>query len=289
MITFGLLGISICAVWIQPIKIRNNLSAHPWFLLFISACASGYFEGYLKPIAIAALSLFAYCAYLATALGATRLQKNIFSAISIVLALALALHRIPGFNNPIILDNVKLSVDAISFTQYANFDKGAVGLILLAFFCHRTNTIAGLWKTIKQSVPIIAITSITAVALAMSLGHIRPDLKTSWLIPVFLATNIFFTVIAEEAFFRGVLQERMTTYFQKLQFGGQITIFLSALLFGLAHIAGGTINFLVAIIAGIGYAYAFSISKKIEGPILVHVVLNTVHFIGFTYPHIQQI
>jgi len=59
------------------------------------------------------------------------------------------------------------------------------------------------------------------------------------------------------------------------------------LLFGAAHAAGGGVYVLLAAISGLGYAYAYYATQRIEAPIIVHIVVNAVHFIGFTYPHLR--
>lgn len=286
-LTFGLLGLSICAVWIQPIQIRKQFDLSPWLLLFIGASASGLLFGYLGPAAIAALSLFGCVAYLATQANAKRLQKIVFGAITAILALALAMHRLPGFNNPTILSNAQLSTDATIFTQYANFDKGSVGLILLAFFCNRTSTISELLKLLKRTSLIAVASSSCVIATAIAIGYVRPDLKLSWSIPIFLAINLLFTVIAEEAFFRGFLQDRLAASLHRFRFDGHISVVFSTVLFGIAHIGGGANYVLLAMMGGFGYAYAFFLFRRIEAPIFIHFALNTVHFIGFTYPHLK--
>jgi uncharacterized membrane protein YedE/YeeE len=60
------------------------------------------------------------------------------TALSALLAFALALHLMPGFANLVIASGIRLTADAKPMTLYANFDKGAAGLVLLAFFSRRT-------------------------------------------------------------------------------------------------------------------------------------------------------
>lgn len=286
-ITFGLLVLAIFAVWLNPIQVRKQFDLSPWLVLFIGACACGLLFGYLRPTAIAALSLFGCVAYLATQANAKRLQKIVFGAITAMLALALAMHRVPGFNNPAILTNVQFSTDAAFFTQYANFDKSSVGLILLAFFCNRTSSISELLKILKRTSLIAVASSSCVIATAIAIGYVRLDLKLSWSTPIFLATNLLFTVIAEEAFFRGFLQDRLAASLHRFRFGGHISVVLSAVLFGIAHIGGGASYFFMAMMGGFGYAYAFFVSRRIEAPIFIHFALNAVHFIGFTYPYLR--
>ncbi len=56
------------------------------------------------------------------------------------MALVLAMHKVPGFHNILLLDKVRFSDDAIPFTLYANFDKGMAGYLLLSLFCSRASS-----------------------------------------------------------------------------------------------------------------------------------------------------
>jgi hypothetical protein len=68
----------------------------------------------------------------------------------------------------------------------------------------------------------------------------------------------------------------------------QLTVqFVSALLFGAVHLAGGLPYTLLATVAGAGYAYCYHLTKRIEAPIVLHIALNAVHFVGFTYPALR--
>jgi membrane protease YdiL (CAAX protease family) len=67
--------------------------------------------------------------------------------------------------------------------------------------------------------------------------------------------------------------------------GQWIAVVVSALLFGAAHLAGGALYAILACIAGLGYAYAYQRTQRIEAAIIVHIALNAVHFIAFTYPY----
>lgn len=287
LITFGLLGLSICAAWLPPIRFGKQYSISPWLLPFIGAVAAGLLSGYLTWPAIIELGALGIAAYFAGRSEATRTQRIVFGTVTAVLALALAMHRLPGFNNPVLIANMKFSTDAAPFTQYANYDKAAVGLILLAFICHRAKSASDWKEVLRHTAPIALVTLVATMAVATALGYVRPDLKLSPYTPVFLVTNLLFTCVAEEAFFRCFLQDRLAKALNRVRFGEQVAVLCSALLFGFAHAAGGSRYVLLATIAGVGYATAYSMARRIEAPILTHFALNAVHFVGFTYPQLQ--
>jgi membrane protease YdiL (CAAX protease family) len=286
LITFGLLGLSICTAWLPPLWTGKKVRVPLWFLLLVGAASAGLLAGCLRWIAIVELAALGIAAYYAGQAEASRAQRMALGALTAILALALALHRLPGFQNPVLIENMKFSADAVPFTLYANFDKAAVGLILLVFMCKRTASWPE-WKAVmRRTAPIALITTVFTIAMAIALGNVRPDLKLSQWTPVFLVVNLLFTCVAEEAFFRGVLQERLATALARVRFGEPVAILCSALLFGLAHAAGGPRYALFATLSGFGSAYAYSITRRIEAPIITHFMLNAVHFIGFTYPQL---
>lgn len=58
----------------------------------------------------------------------------------------------------------------------------------------------------------------------------------------------------------------------------------AAMLFGAAHFPGGIDYVLFAVIAGFGYGLAYRYGGGLLGAILAHFLLNTTHFLLFTYP-----
>ncbi len=285
-ITFGLLGLSICAVW-PSIQLGKQYRVLPWLVPFIGAVTAGLLLGYLTWPAIIELGVLGIAAYFAGRSDATRAQRITFGTVTAILALALATHRLPGFNNPVLIANMKFSVDAAPFTQYANFDKAAVGLILLVFLCNRVRSAADWKDMLRRTAPVALITTVSTMAIATAIGYVRPDLKLSSYTPVFLIANLLFTCVAEEAFFRGILQDRLARALHHVRFGGHVAVLCSAILFGLAHAGGGSRSVMLATLSGLGCAYAYAIVQRIEAPIITHFTLNAVHFIGFTYPQLQ--
>ena len=59
---------------------------------------------------------------------------------------------------------------------------------------------------------------------------------------------------------------------------------MAAVVFGLAHYAGGVWSIVLATIAGVGYGWIFWRTNRIEASILTHFLVNTTHILCFTYP-----
>ena len=286
MFTFGLLALSICAVWLPPIPVGKRFNVPGWLLLFVAAILSGLAAGYLTWPALPAIAFLGIVAHLARSPTARRVPRIAYGALTAVTALALALHVLPGFKNPVLIANAKFSPEAAPFTQYASFDKAAAGLIILAWLCARATT-AEDWKDIWRRTPLVVLaTTATVLIAALAMGYVHFDPKLPAFAPVFLATNLFFTCVAEEAFFRGFLQERLAASLKGFRLGSLIAIASSGLLFGVAHAGGGVSYVVLATLAGFGYACAYASVRRVEAPIIAHFVVNAAHFTGFTYPQI---
>ena len=201
--------------------------------------------------------------------------------------LALTLHRVPGFHNPILIDYLRLSTEAAPFTLYANFDKASAGLIVVAFLCNHAKTPVEWAADMRKAIPIALITTVAVLVTAMAMAYVRPEWKASPFTPIFLVTNLLFTCVAEEAFFRGLLQDRLAALLKSTRFGGWSAVIVSAILFGLTHIGGGLPYVVLASMVGLGSAYAYYRTQRIEAAIVTHFMLNAAHFIGFTYPNLQ--
>jgi membrane protease YdiL (CAAX protease family) len=113
---------------------------------------------------------------------------------------------------------------------------------------------------------------------------VRPDVKWTPLTPWFLALNLLFTCVTEEAFFRGFILGGLARGMARWRYGTAVALVVSTVLFGLAHARGGPALVVLAALAGLGYAAAYLRSGRIEGAILTHFALNAVHFVAFTYP-----
>jgi membrane protease YdiL (CAAX protease family) len=279
---FLFLAFALCSVWVPPLPIGRR-SAPPWLLLFVMAMASGLVGGVLDPVAISALVVLGAAAY--GCVHAPRAwMRGIYWLLTCLLALALAMHKLPGFSNPLLLDRVVLSEGAAPFTLYANFDKGSVGLVLLALLCQRVSSWAELRDVLRRTTPVLVVTIAATLGIALAMGVVGIDAKLPQHVLLFIAVNLLFTVVAEEAFFRGFVQARLACALARFNWGPWLAVLVSALLFGAAHLGGGVRYGILAAIAGLGYAVAYQRTQRIEAAILVHIALNAVHFIGFTYP-----
>jgi len=285
-LSFLLLALAIALAW-GPTRRIGHRPAQAWTPAFAAACVAGALAvpRVLEPTALLALALLAALARGAVAAPRRRCALTVLAAM---FALAMSLHLVPGFHASVLFRDVRLTPDAAPFALALGFDKAAAGLLLLAAFCVRATS----WRQLASQGPAIAAaalaTAAASIGIAMAAGYVRFEPKWPEAAPAFLAANLLFTCVAEEAFFRGLIQERLMRLAEarRQPAWNWIAIAVSTVLFGLAHAGGGTTWMLVATVAGLGYAAIYARTRTIEGAILVHFAVNAAHFLGFTYPRL---
>ena len=266
---------TVVALWIPP-----------WWFWIAGLCAtivSGYVAGILDGPAGLALTLLAF------ALVRFRARRSrvraAYATVVVLVSLLLALHLAPGFQNPAVIRDAVLSAGAIPYTQYANVDKGLAGALMLGTLGLARLRSPGDWgAALRQAGPIVLATLVVVMAASLALGFVRIDPRWTPLFWVWAPINLLLTCVSEEAFFRGFLQREIARDLEGRRHGDAIAIGLCALLFGVAHVAGGWRYVLLATLAGTGYGLAYQRSGRIEMAILTHFAVNATHFLLFTYP-----
>ena len=280
-LTYGLLALAVCAAWLKPIK-AGAVVLPPWTLLLAAACASGWWFGLLAPPALLTVLGFGVLAGVALRQKAGVLRTVLLIATG-AMTLAMSLHKFPGFVNPALVAEMQLSAASPAFTHRLNFDTATAGLILFALFCVPAHN-RQQWRDIGRNSWIILGTPALVLLAGVAGGFVAWDPKVSAYTPLFLAANLLFTCVTEEAFFRGFIQHRLAGAMDRWRAGPYLALGIAAILFGVAHARGGPALIVLATVAGLGYGYAYLRSKRIEAAILTHFLLNGLHFVFFTYP-----
>jgi uncharacterized protein len=287
VLTFALLGLSVIAVWLPAVRLGSALAIPVWVVLFLAAVASGLASGILSWRAVIVLGALALATGWSLRVSNRWLGVGL-TVISGLLALGLALHLLPGFRNPILVEGVQLSGNSAPLTQYLNFDKGAAGVFLLAAYASRWTSIDHARKALPATLAAIAAVIVVVIGAGLLAGYIEPDLKLPDFALAWLAANLLFTCVAEESFFRGLVQERLAQALEPSRASRWVPVLVSGLLFGAAHAAGGPTFVAMATLAGWGYGAVYARTQSIEAAVLTHFALNAVHFVGFTYPHLAR-
>lgn len=204
----------------------------------------------------------------------------------LILAVALRLHVVPGFANPIALDG-RVSPDAIDFRMYLNLDKTLTALWIAAFVSWLKWPVRPL-KEMGRGAAVGAASFAAAAVLALLLVAVRPDPKWpegGWL---WALNNLVLVCFAEEAFFRGYLQGGLFQWLEKRwsrDRAAWTSILFGAALFALAHAPSGSKMMGLTLLAGIFYGHAYQ-RAGLLGAITAHFVLNLLHFTLLTYPNL---
>ncbi|MGE6108054.1 CPBP family intramembrane glutamic endopeptidase [Aeromonas sobria] len=131
------------------------------------------------------------------------------------------------------------------------------------------------WRPLALLILPLAALLITA----WQLEALRPEAGLPHWWWLFAFNNLLFTCVAEEALFRGLIQQGIAAR-SRVWLG----VLVASLLFGAAHLAGGPLLMLFAALAGACYGLAFQLSGRLAVAIVLHFLFNFAHLALFTYP-----
>ncbi|MCG7495409.1 CPBP family intramembrane metalloprotease [Vibrio sp. Of7-15] len=244
------------------------------FILLAIALLGGFLEDRLQ-----LPTMLFVVASLALAYQTPRLNKpwrHLSLGLIVLGSLALMMHWIPGFSNAKVLDGVVSGPSSAPFTMYLNLDKPLIFFLLLLAW---PPLLGNASHTNKRVLSLTAILLFSLLPIAWGLGALKPELSLPSWWWLFMVNNLLFTCVAEEALFRGFLQQAISN-----KFGWIPGLIITSLLFGLAHFAGGPLLIAFATLAGVGYGLAFHYSSRLWVAVLFHFLFNLSHLLFFTYP-----
>ena len=250
-----------------------------------AAYAWGLALGFVRPAGIAAIAavflLAALCGRTPAGAHGMALHGAFFA-----LALALTLHWVPGFRNPLLLGPVAFTPDAHPFTMYLNLDKSAVGFALLLLY-------RPLRRDVGDARSLLAGAAGTALAvalllpLALHLHAIRWAPKLPEGLWLWALNNLLLVAFAEEALFRGFLQASLARWLGGHAGGEWAAIGLASLAFGNLHHAAGPLMVGFASVAGGAYGLAY-LHGGLLASVSAHFGFNLLHLLLFTYPLLMR-
>lgn len=281
----ALLALAVLGLWLPGTWLRRPL----WQWFMVAALASAWKADAITVDAVCVTLVWLGAVHVWTLdRGAPRGRRALEAGMVLVAAAALMIHWMPGFANPRVIDAVRFTPDAVPFSLYVNFDKTLVALALLGL-AHARVASAGEWRSVLGEVAKVAPLTIAVVlAGSLALGYVRWAPKLPAEAPLWLAVNLLFTCTAEEALFRGFVQGGLRRVWVNVRGGHWLALAVAALLFGLAHAAGGWSYVALATVAGAGYGWVYERTQRVEAAVLVHWTLNALHFFLFTYPALAR-
>jgi membrane protease YdiL (CAAX protease family) len=282
LLPFALLLVAVLGLWIHRAV---------WIGALIASIVAGYWTGALSGFAamwlavIAALALRYRWVRTRPPSSQTTVLRVLFGLALVVMTLAVGLVMLPGFPRTTLVEAVALTPGAIPYGIGLGFAKVAPAILILGIInTDRVKSWGELARVLKRAVPVWMVTVAAVIMITMALGYVRFEPKWTSLFLVWAVTNLFFTCLAEETFFRGFVQHELASIRPGSTPVAIIAIAVAAVLFGLIHIAGGLTYVLAGVVAGAGYGLAYHLTKRIEASMAVHFAVNATHFLLFTYP-----
>jgi uncharacterized protein len=281
ILPFALLLAAVLGLWIHRLV---------WMSALVLAIAAGYSTGALQGLAavwvvIAAALALAYVRARARPPSTTNRALQIGAgALFAAYGLAMALPLLPGFVRVELIAPQALSPGAEPYGIAVGFPKVVLGILILGLI-NPVLSRQGLAGVFAKALPIWLFTAVLVSIFALAMGYTALAPKWTSLFYLWAPINLFFTCLAEEAFFRGYLQHELTRT-SRAPFMPVLALVVVALLFGLVHYAGGATYVAAGVIAGLGYGWAFLRTQRIEAAIAVHFGVNATHFLLFVYPRL---
>jgi membrane protease YdiL (CAAX protease family) len=280
LLPFLLLLVAVLGLWVHRTV---------WVGAFALAVGVATFTGAITGLAglwIAILAALAYgyrSARDAPRTPAMRATQIVAGLAFFLFALAMSLLLLPGFPRTTLIADAVLSPGAVPYGIGLGFPKVAAGILVLGIIRDdRVRSWRELARVLMLAMPVFAATTGAVMMFALATGFVAFDPKWTPVFLVWMVTNLFFTCLAEEAFFRGFVLAELA------RVGGRawmtIAVVVSAILFGLAHFGGGPTYVIAGVIAGLGYGLAYLRTRRVEAAMAVHFGVNAVHFLFFTYP-----
>lgn len=268
------------------------------FSLLAVCAAAAVATGHLAPPALTAIAAgLLLAAVLPRTSGPVRMGGH---ALLILWSLALGAHLLPGVQNLLILDQVRSGPASAPYSLHLNLDKPLVFFALLLAWppllppLHRPAARPGRDRPSPRegavltaifprpdisalSSGLLLLAALLPLALLSGALELDPGLP-AWTL-LWMLSNLLLTCLAEEAFFRGYLQQGLSR-----RFGPAAGIASASLLFGLGHLGAGPAVAGFATLLGLACGLGYWGSGRFRVPVLMHFAFNLTHLLLFTYP-----
>lgn len=268
--------------------ISTSLNWHRFttYILAIMSVGLAYHTHHITWIGIGALVGATVMIRLSNVEILPKIIQFLFVLITFAFSLAIMTHQVPGFSNWLIIEDIKLTNDAVPIRMFLNFDKAFMGLMLLMTIPLIYN-LRILKNTIQATLPAAFLCIPIISCIAYLSGLVAFDLKWPDLIYFWFIQNLLFVTIPEEVIFRGFLQRHLQNTFGTKDGWKWACIGIPAAIHGGLHLLINPIYGGVAFICSLFYGYVYFKTDRIESSIFLHMLVNFLHIIFFTYPFLS--
>jgi membrane protease YdiL (CAAX protease family) len=264
-------------------------------IFFSFSLATALIGGVINLLSCSIIFLFGFLVYSFYQKKSPSLHKVFIYFGIIIITIFSFLHQIPSIDNIELLTNIKLSKNSSNFDLWLNFDKPLIAIFLLFFAYNPPKKFSDYKNIFIQTTKLFVPLLIILLALGTFGNFLVFDLKFPnfeitflWLIKM-----IFLTIFAEEFFFRFFMQNSVILLLKNSKYFSKnsqiIGLIFTSIIFGLTHFSQGFIFILLATICGFFYGLIFIRTRYIEASILLHFLINLIHFIFFSYPSALKI
>ncbi len=195
----------------------------------------------------------------------------------------IAIYRPNDFSYPLVWHAASLYNGGEPFLLHANGSKAVGGYLIIMFLLPFT-TPGPKQAPLPESITLTTIVVISMIFIASFIFEVGWQPKLSEGILIFSIVNLGVTVIAEEAFFRLLIQDYISSFFENKFFGVIVPVSITALLFAVAHTNTFGPELLLHLAAGLGYCLVYTYTKRLSMAIASHFGVNILHFLLLEYP-----
>ena len=278
MVIISLLIVNILGCFI--FKQKKNII--PLVLITLSVA---YFDQIVDIYGILSLAVL-YClsAFALNAKHDNPIYSTVAWCIFVPLLLGFMIHIIPGFKNPIWIQDIEISTLSRKFSLYIQFDKIIAGIIVLMNCQYIIDNACKL--NLRVSLVALTLCSSLLMALGIITNFIKVDINIPSILLEWVISNLFFVSLIEEVICRGIIQDKIKSVIPN---HASLSIIFASVIFGCAHYRGGAVYVALSTVAGLFYGYTYDRTRSIINPVIVHFGLNLIHLLFFTYPSVVKL
>lgn len=260
-----------------------------FFLFLIGACFFTLLAHALPLSGLISFAILALLHFFIPKQSPVLVRASLFT-LAALLSFGLILHIVPGAPLLHIIKGASVSSNSPTFDLNLSMNEAFVGMIPLALSVPLIRSRFQCQFVWKKTALFTALLLLTFFAVGGLTHLLSFEPKVPFFSLSFLFSNLFLSVIPQEAFFRGFLQRQFSLFFSHNGYKW-VSVAFSAVLFALMQLAFHVqfpfilLSFLASLILGVLY----HLTESIESVITAHFIMSLTHFFFFTYPYMAQI